>query len=144
MSNKRLMLKDLMRALTDTATYANNMLRRDCAAQMSKIENGKVIMPAPRLLCVAGMRISFTANISDEDRENFRGKGGDIYLDFSGPNGNFRGEIFFNPCETSTDVVCAYDNAAEPTTDETEEYNEEPDNVLEEISPVESFESSEI
>jgi hypothetical protein len=75
MSEQTLTLKELVRSLAEAASYADNMLRQKSS---------------DRTLCVKSMRVSFAANVTEEKN------GGELFLDFGNPNGNFDGEIIFN------------------------------------------------
>jgi hypothetical protein len=75
MDEKIITLKALVQSLTEAAICADKMLRQ-------KSSN--------RTLCVKSMRVSFSANVTEEKN------GGELFLDFGSQNSNFNGEIIFN------------------------------------------------
>jgi len=140
MSDQVLSLKALVRALTDAAAYANSTLYRDYTAKLR--ETGSKNMPAPHPLSVAGMRVSFTANVKKDEHSDFERNGGDLCLDFSAPVGNFKGEIILRPHAQNSDTAYEYDDAdfADDVAADEPEYAQESCDAM----PGESYESSEM
>ncbi|MDR2578715.1 MAG: hypothetical protein LBC70_07925 [Chitinispirillales bacterium] len=143
MNDRGLMLKELMRALTEAAAHANNTLRRDYTAQIRERERGDFIH-TPQPLCVAGMRVAFTASVKDDEHSGFRENGGDIRLDFNSPQGNFKGEILFSPYTPNLDASYEYDDGGDVAESGSEEktYANAPAEAYDEVPPGESFECS--
>jgi hypothetical protein len=75
MDDKVITLKALVESLSEAAVYADNRLR---------------LKSSDRTLCVKSMRVSFSANVTEEKN------GGELFLDFGNSNSNFNGEIIFN------------------------------------------------
>ncbi|MDR3013400.1 MAG: hypothetical protein LBU70_09385 [Chitinispirillales bacterium] len=114
MSGKTLTLKKLMQALTEATAHANNALRSDYAAQMRK-RSDRDFIPAPRPLGVESMKVTFTANVRDDEHTSFLESGEDICLDFGSPHGNFKGEILLKPYTSSLNAAYEYDDDVEPS-----------------------------
>jgi len=93
MNENALSLKAFIQTLAEAIMYSNNMLRGNRNKETDESKNeGVPVSPQP--LYVAGMRVSFAANVINGNKEN------DIYLDFLNSNGNFKGEIVFKHNDT--------------------------------------------
>ncbi|MDR0307979.1 MAG: hypothetical protein LBI42_14230 [Chitinispirillales bacterium] len=138
MSGQKLSLKNLVQALTETASYASQMLRRDYLNALRTSENKSSLPPQP--LCVTDMRVVFTANVTEDERSDFQKNGGDLQLEFNGTNGNFKGEIVFKPYDPG--AAYGYETCSEEGIGEEE--IAEPEIPQEDTPVMENYEQSEI